>query len=187
MGIGSALRRLFGLAAPEGEPSCVVCGSAELEALGPDAYRCAACRHEGGDGYGELLVARRRARARARPVHDVRRDALDVLEGARLTLVATLDVPEPGVGWMIGSALAHRTPIGAGIDEEYERLRRDREEGIAKARAELLPLRPLLEVLVEKGLDLWRALADLDVVASEESPPEQLLAFIAATSAALSR
>jgi ribosomal protein L37AE/L43A len=95
-------RRDAVLAQRDDDSRCASCGSTELRALGPGAYRCSACDYEGGSEIGKLLESdesvvaerldegerHRRADPFVREATEKFEEALRDIEGATPKLIA---------------------------------------------------------------------------------------------------
>jgi hypothetical protein len=83
--------------ARRGQPRCLACDGTELETLGPDAYRCSSCGHEGGEGLPKWLAARKRAEIAAMSPDQRIALALRRLEAAR-NLLAGINLQQEQLG-----------------------------------------------------------------------------------------
>jgi hypothetical protein len=97
MSLRDWLRRAFGGSVRSTQARCLACDSTELEILGPRAYRCSTCGHEGGEGLPEWLAARKRAEIVAMSAEQRLALALRHLEGAR-NLLAGINLQQEQLG-----------------------------------------------------------------------------------------
>lgn len=72
---------------PSSGRDCMACGSAELEWLGPGAYRCQGCGYEGGPGMAALIEQRAAAAYQAMDPQQRQPAALKLLHDALHTLM----------------------------------------------------------------------------------------------------
>lgn len=184
MGFGAWIKGIFGGGEKDDDGSCLVCGATELAVLAADAYRCGACGYEGGDGYATWKEAGLKEALRRRDPRDLRAAAAKTLADARLTLLAATGSGGEGVGWSIAieSGGALTAPGGAFASanrEEAARIREERKQGVARARAEVLSTLPTLEVLVEKGDgDAAAHASRVGALAATETADEETLAAL---------
>ena len=156
---------LFGKKTPAGDV-CVVCESADLEALAPDAYRCRACGHEGGDGYAAWQDVQTRARYDDWTVAQLREHAEAQLNEVRSTLVGAPALHEP-TGLATGTIGTVQVSFGGDFAQEDEaaRLRwiqSERQRLVEEAGYGLRRVLLTLDALVDKGVsDAQGPLADL--------------------------
>jgi hypothetical protein len=100
-----------------GDNRCVACGSARLEVLWDNAYRCVDCSYEGGSGLTEMQAAMRQAEIAAMTDEERSRRALAELDQAgTLLLAARGALPAPR---------RHSSRVGRGHMGEAE-IRRQR-------------------------------------------------------------
>lgn len=145
---------------------CLVCSSADLSELAPEAYHCNGCGYDGGDGYAAFLADKERTRLRVLDIDAVKKLVHATLRNARLTVIAALGGmcdDESGWSFSLGETGAMQD-LGA---EERERMRNERDAGFASARAKVLGLEPALSVLVEKGFDGQALLTQLETLRDE--------------------
>lgn len=173
MSIGSFFRRLFGSSAPE-KPSCVACGSVDLEVLAPDTYRCSGCAHEGGDGYPAYVAGRETERLIALPADKLRAHAIKRFESARLALVGVageLGAGGSGAGGFqvsVSVSMSGAPSFGGGGEEPGER--EQRQMRIDRALGEMFNTRPILAALVHHGVEVSQDLAELDRLQADKRP-----------------
>lgn len=165
---------LFGKRDRPADDVCVACGSAELEALAPRAYRCAACGYEGGEGYAELADVKTRAAyddwSTAQLVEHVRAQ----LNEARAALMSVAGLPQTGTVAELDDRIGRstvRARYDVSAEGEWESLRSialEREGAVAKAAAGLHSATLTLDALVDRGADELRTVLDEARAATEE-------------------
>ena len=192
-------KRLFGGGKKSGDTdkaACIACEETNLEILAADAYRCTSCGYEGGDGYAAYLAGKKREKFTGYSRAELLDKTIEGLENARLSLTAVVDIQQDN------SALSSDTvsdsvstgnwtftvsapnPIGGSAmsqmeREEQERIRQKREMELAKARGEVVGLRPCLEVLGDKGIDCTDHLERLSTIeAKEECTAQEIADFL---------
>lgn len=181
MGLINSLRGLFG-GGESGAPECVACGSKQVTMLASDAYRCDGCGYEGGDGYAAYQAVAERAVLRGVDDEALLARVREGLESARLSLVAlsgSRQTPELSRGWRIAVGIGSEV-LGADLlevgAEEREQIRLERERLVNQACADLVGLRPALEVLSERGRPVGPFLESLDLLATSGEPGAGLAA-----------
>ncbi len=127
------------------DDGCAACGTTELHAIGPQAYRCPSCGHEGGPGWPAL---RDRKQVLRHAVLDPRartQGVFDDLSFARRQLLAATDRLEwIGVEWLeLGEELvAQHVGLPSAVEiPEVERPTLEALERIAEAQRALADAR----------------------------------------------
>ncbi len=192
MGFAEFLKTLFGGGGgADKKDSCIACDATDLAELAPGAYRCVPCGYEGGDGYAAYVEDNERARLRELDAAELKARAIKQLTDARFTLLAAISGEMRDDGpvdssddspWDLvieaGDAVfgldLDDFSLGRGSDahaEERARIANERRQGIAEAAQTVIALRPVLDVLSEKGLDMTEHRRRLDIIADSDPPP----------------
>ena len=206
MGFMDFLKSLFGDAGRVGEGACIACEATDLTELAPQTYLCNVCGYEGGDGHAAYLEDRERVKLRELDVSELKKRAIKLLQDARFTLLAAISGNMKDDGrtpfdehdggseriWDFASDLLSTDLLGVDVElnigwedrdgpmaEERARIAAERREGIATAAQELMALRPVFDVLEEKGVEMAEHKRRLEEVTGQETPPlEKLKTFI---------